>query len=238
MVTIGITDNHENDAKYGLYVDWIMEGDAGVSCLRLTHRDGNAGLLDRCDALVLSGGGDVDPGLYGGQAGHPTLSGVQPERDAFESGLASRAFGLGMPLLGICRGMQLVNVLLGGTLIVDLEEAGYPSHRSAPGGRNAHEVRLRKESALGKYAAPGPVASSHHQAVGRIGGTLAVAGVSADGVVEALEKANEDGTIAALLVQWHPERMRGMDPALSDGVREFFFTMIRTHIPSNQGTRQ
>lgn len=238
MLTIGISDNHANEAKYRLYVEWLESGDAGVRCLRLSTAESGAALLGRCDGLLLSGGGDVSPALYGAPAGHPAVRDVEPERDAFETALAKAALGSGVPLLGVCRGMQLLNVVLGGTLIVDLEEAGYRPHRPSGKEECVHDVRVRPESALGGWlrGGSGPVNSSHHQAVDRPGGTLNIAAESDDGVIEALEKVNADGTIAALLVQWHPERMRGPDLRFSSGVRECFFNLMRNRKPSTTET--
>lgn len=225
---LGVTDNRVNEEKYRLYEEWLLGWGPGVQVVRLTPGDGNAGEIGRCRGLVLTGGGDVDPALYGGDPRHGTLYEISRDRDRFESGLLERALGLGLPVLGICRGMQLANVALGGTLIVDLEEAGHPPHSTVGGVKCRHEVLLEPGSALGRQvgAARGWVASSHHQAVRGIGRGLAVAARSEDGVVEALESTRPDGLPAILLVQWHPERMDGGDAPLSTGVRELFFKSL------------
>ena len=229
---IGVTDNRVNEAKYALYASWLAAGRPDVEILRLTPREGNASEFSRCDALVLTGGGDVDPALYGGNTKHPTLYEISPERDRCESGLLRGALDSGRPVLGICRGMQLANVVLGGTLITDLEEAGHPPHGPVGGVKCRHEVILDPTSALSRAigAERGDVASSHHQAVDRVAEGLRISGRSGDGVIEALEIAGERGGFRLLLVQWHPERMDGgAATPLSGGIRGAFFRSITKH---------
>lgn len=229
---VAVTDNRANEEKYRLYEEWLIGGERGVKIRRLTPdgKGGGAGRnpLEGCGALVLTGGGDVDPALYGGDPRHPSLYEVSAERDRHEAELLRRALDGGIPVLGICRGMQLANVILGGTLIVDLEEAGYPAHRTVGGVKCRHDVRLEPASALARSlrVEGGPVASSHHQAVGTTAPGLAVAARSGDGVIEALELPGSGGAPRALLVQWHPERMEGS--ALSDGLRTMFFASLTT----------
>ncbi len=223
---IGVTDDRVNEEKYLLYDAWLRAGDPDAEILRLTPREGNGRALLECDALVLTGGGDLDPRMYGESPAHGTLYGISPERDAFEAALVKAAFESGVPVLGICRGLQLVNVVLGGTLITDLEEAGHPPHRTVDGVKCTHLVRLERGSRLAARVGveSGRVASSHHQAAGRIGAGLTVAARSEDGVVEALELTDPDGRTRALLVQWHPERMSGTP--LSEGLRDHYFNSL------------
>ncbi len=162
-------------------------------------------LLDRLDALIVAGGADVDPASYGAER-HPETQGTWPERDAFELALARRALERDMPVLGICRGMQLLNVALGGTLVQHLPEAlGHDAHRLVPGRFGEHRVRLEAGS-LAHSAAGGEelaVFSHHHQGVERLGEGLRVSGRSAeDELVEAIELPDRR---FALGVIWHPE---------------------------------
>jgi putative glutamine amidotransferase len=162
-------------------------------------------LLDRIDALILAGGSDVDPEGYGAEQ-HPKTKGVWPERDRFERALARRALERRMPLLGICRGMQMVNVALGGTLTQHLPDViGEDVHRHTPGSFGDHEVRLEPGSLAARAAGADQITvkSHHHQGVETVGEGLAVTGWSlSDDVVEAIELP---GDSFALGVLWHPE---------------------------------
>jgi putative glutamine amidotransferase len=148
-------------------------------------------LLDRVDALILAGGADLDPAGYGAEP-HPETRGTWPDRDRFELALARRALERDLPLLGICRGMQLLNVALGGTLDQHLPDSGSEVHRAAGGTFGEHHVRLE----------PGSL-SHHHQGIDRVGEGLLVSGWSVeDELVEAVELPEKR---FALGVVWHPE---------------------------------
>jgi putative glutamine amidotransferase len=162
-------------------------------------------LLDRVDGLMLVGGGDIDPTSYGAEL-HPETKGVWSDRDAFELALARRALARDMPVLGICRGMQLLNVALGGTLLQHLPEAlGAETHRTVAGTFSEHHVRLDPDSLACTAAGVESfvVWSHHHQGVDELGEGLVVSGWSAeDDLPEALELP---GKRFALGVIWHPE---------------------------------
>jgi putative glutamine amidotransferase len=162
-------------------------------------------VLDRIDALVLAGGADVDPASYGA-APHPETKGTWPERDRFELALAGRAVERDMPLLGICRGMQMLNVARGGTLVQHLPEVvGHEGHRRVPGTFGEHEVTLAPGSLAAEAAGAERLAvrSHHHQGVDRLGEGLEVTGRSLeDDLIEAVELP---GSRFALGVIWHPE---------------------------------
>jgi putative glutamine amidotransferase len=168
-------------------------------------------ILSLLDGLMLAGGADIDPASYG-QPPHPKTIDTVPERDAFEIALTRAAVERDLPVLGICRGMQLINVALGGTLIQHLpEHVGHEDHRRVLGSFDGadHDVELDHGS-LAELAA-GEVAhatkSHHHQGVDRLGEGLHVSGHSKlDGLVEAIEL---DDRRFVLGVQWHPEA----DPA-------------------------
>ena len=162
-------------------------------------------MLDLLDALILAGGSDVDPASYGAEA-HPETRGIWPERDSFELALARGAIERDMPLLGICRGMQILNVARGGTLDQHVPEAvGHERHREVPGTFGDHEVTLEPGS-LAAAAAEGErvvVKSHHHQGVEEVGEGLLVTGHSLDDeLIEAIELPERR---FALGVIWHPE---------------------------------
>src|SRR5829696_7891963 len=157
-------------------------------------------LISRLDGVCLSGGPDLDPGAYGARERHAELGPTEPSLDAFELELARAAIERGMPLLGICRGSQALNVACGGTL-----HQHVPGHRQGePGCHPSHEVEVLAGTRLAGLIGAGPVAvnSFHHQAVDRLGGGLRVAARAADGTVEAIEGA---GFVVG--VQWHAEAM-------------------------------
>jgi len=169
-----------------------------------------ATLLDSVGALLLTGGGDIDPALFG-EDRHPSFQEAEPGRDAVEIALVLQAVATGLPVLAICRGVQVLNVALGGSLIQDIPSQ-LPmaiNHRiPTPPNAVAHPVHVSADTrlaALLSLAREGgrvPVNSRHHQAPKRIGEGLIVSAVAEDAVVEALELADYPFCIG---VQWHPE---------------------------------
>ncbi|MFC6236979.1 gamma-glutamyl-gamma-aminobutyrate hydrolase family protein [Longivirga aurantiaca] len=155
------------------------------------------------DALLLTGGGDVEPGIYGEQW-HDATYGVVGERDAFEIALVRAVQELRRPALGICRGLQLLNVAHGGTL--DRHVSTDHIEHWQPGFAPAHLVTIAEESRLGRIFGAGErvVNSFHHQAAEKVGEGLRVTATAADGTIEALEVIDEDEWLVG--VQWHPER--------------------------------
>src|SRR5262245_36564460 len=171
-------------------------------------------LLGHLDGLVLSGGGDVDPALYGGATAHPMLYGVHRERDATELELARAAFERRLPTLGICRGCQVINVAFGGSLIEHLpDEVGAElAHRGdEPGTSSRHAVELAPGSRVAEIVGElrPSTSSSHHQALRRVARGLEVVARAADGTIEAVERRDHPFYLA---VQWHPEETAAADP--------------------------
>ncbi len=159
--------------------------------------------LARFDGVVIPGGNDIDPALYG-EAPLPGADEPVPLRDRFEPALVVAAEGIGLPLLGICRGAQILNVAHGGTLVQSLPEAPIDHRQPEPYGRPSHEVLVSPDSPLSPLAREGRLAvnSIHHQGIGRLGRGLAVAATAPDGVVEAVWEPNARFELG---VQWHPE---------------------------------
>jgi putative glutamine amidotransferase len=183
---------------------------AGGIPVLLPPLPGVAAAVSRLDGLVLTGGGDIDPGRYG-EPPHPRTARVSEPRDAAELELLDAALSAGLPVLGVCRGMQLINVARGGTLCQHLaDDAG---HAPPPGTFGSHPVRVAPGTRLASILGDGPggfeVPTAHHQAVGALGDGLVATAWAADGVVEALEAAGDRFVLA---VQWHPEA--GADPRL------------------------
>jgi putative glutamine amidotransferase len=163
-------------------------------------------LLERIDALLLIGGSDVDPSMYGAQR-EPTLERTYPERDEFEIALLRGALERDLPVLGICRGMHMINVALGGALSQDLvDEHGNHPHRRVLGSFEGteHAVALTPGSLVAQAAGEEShiVRCHHHQAVATVADGLVVSGRAEDGVAEAIEASDGRWLLG---VQWHPE---------------------------------
>jgi putative glutamine amidotransferase len=163
--------------------------------------------LELVDGLLLTGGADIDPSSYG-EPRHPATVDTVPERDEFEIALTRAAIERDLPLLGICRGMQLLNVALGGTLHQHLpERLGHEEHRRVPGSFDGadHDVELAPGSLAARVAGETrhAIKSHHHQAVDRLGDGLVVSGRDLDdGLPETIEMPDRDFVLG---VQWHPE---------------------------------
>ena len=164
-------------------------------------------LIGGIRGVVLTGGGDVHPARYGEEA-HPALMELDDDRDDVELAVTAWALDVGIPVLGICRGIQLLAVALGGRLVPDLTAAGYEDHWQEVRQHEAvHAVDATPGSAAEQaLGGAGLVNSIHHQAVADPGPRLQATAWSGDGVIEAVEA---DGVLG---VQWHPERMLGTDP--------------------------
>jgi putative glutamine amidotransferase len=159
--------------------------------------------LGGVDGLLLTGGGDVDPARYGAPR-DPETGPPYPDRDQWEIALVRSALRRDLPLLAVCRGMQVLTVALGGSLVQHLPNlVGSEAHRPTVGRHGQHAVRLAEGSRLAGWLGELPdVATYHHQAVDRLPGTVVACGWAEDGTVEALEVCDAAWAIG---VQWHPE---------------------------------
>jgi gamma-glutamyl-gamma-aminobutyrate hydrolase PuuD len=210
--------NWEDETAALLPVSYVEQvAAAGGVPVLLPPAPGIAAAVARLDALVLTGGGDIDPAAYGA-APHPLTGGVNPARDRAELELLDAALAAGLPVLGICRGLQLLNVARGGTLhqhLADLGPAGNADHTPPPATFGRHPVRVGAGSLLAGILGtdgPLPVATAHHQAIGRLGSGLTATAWAPDGIIEAVELDGGDHHPFVLAVQWHPEA--GDDPRL------------------------
>jgi putative glutamine amidotransferase len=163
-------------------------------------------LLDRLDGLMLAGGNDVDPATYGARP-HREVGRTIPERDRFELALAHRALEREIPLLAICRGMQMLNVACGGTLVQHVPDlVGHEEHRHTPGQFADHAVELDARSLAARAAGVDRLAvkSHHHQGIDELGENLVASGrADGDGLVEAIEDPDRPFVLGVL---WHPEQ--------------------------------
>jgi len=234
---IAVTDTLGSEHKFQKYIDWLQSVDDTVECVKMSYRLDNRKEIESCDGLVLTGGHDVDPSLYGGPVDHPAIIDVDRKRDDFEMEVLSCALQRRIPVLGICRGLQLANVYFGGTLIPDLPEAGFPSHKhDVPNKR--HGIAIDNDCFLHSlvHVTSGEINSSHHQAVDHAGPKLKVVARSSDGVVEALEFARRGDYPFFLLVQWHPERMDDSGNPLSIKLLQHYLYSIQKEITQSIGT--
>jgi len=212
---IGITTYGRNqEDKFTLpaaYVEAVRRA-GGIPLLIAPGEPHIDELLAVLDGVIFSGGGDVDPALYG-SSGHPTIYMTDDERDATELDLARRAAANGAPTLGICRGMQLLNVALGGALIEHLPDVvdGSVTHRLEPSAPTAHPVTILPSTQLAALLEPGPIetVSWHHQAIRTVAPGLVVSAQAEDGTIEAVEAPSHPWLIAT---QWHPEMSAADDP--------------------------
>ena len=222
---IGIT-TYAQDARWGVwhepaaliplaYVD-AVERAGGRALLIPPSEDGVEETLSALDAVVFSGGADVDPARYGAEA-HPETDAPQERRDAGEMALLRAALEHDMPTLAICRGAQLLNVARGGDLLQHLPETvGTDEHKHTPGEFAVHPVEIKEGSRLASIVdGRSDVTSHHHQALGRVGEGLVECAWAPDGTLEAVE----DPLLRfAVGVQWHPEA--GEDAALFEALVE------------------
>jgi putative glutamine amidotransferase len=195
-------------------------------------------VIEQIDAVLLTGGGDVDPVFYG-QERHPSVFDAEPGRDEFEIDLARRAMDANIPLLAICRGSQVLNVAAGGTLVQDIPSAvatDLAHSLEVPKDCIAHDIQItansRLHAALGSVVEAGctcRVNSRHHQSVGALGKRFVASATAPDGVIEAIEAPDARFCVG---VQWHPENFwrtgefRGLFDAFVDAARSASRTPI------------
>ncbi len=212
---IGITTygrNHEDEFTLpAVYVEAVRRA-GGIPVLIPPGEPRLDDLLAVLDGLILSGGGDLDPSHYN-SPGHPTIYMLDAERDATELDLARKVAASGAPTLCICRGLQVLNVALGGTLVEHLPDAvdGTIVHRQEPDEPTAHTLTILPETQLAAMLQSGPIhgISWHHQAIRTVASSLTIAAQADDGTIEAVEAPDHPWLIA---VQWHPEMSAASDP--------------------------
>lgn len=216
--------------KYLRYAQWLKTAQADVDCVDLYELEQKEGLqaalnsLKTCSGIVFSGGSDVEPSRYQ-KADQVTRCHVDPARDTLEFALVEYARELKIPILGICRGMQLLNVAFGGSLIVDIPEdySREIEHMAINGVDARHAVDVEAGTTLRRIVrrADGEINSAHHQAVELLAPDFEVAARSPDGIIEAFETLPELGRSHVMAVQWHPERLEYENP-FSGALAEYF----------------
>jgi len=201
----------QTEMTLGLAYMRAIERAGGLPVALPPLRDENVGpLLEQLSGLLLTGGPDIDPACYGAEP-HPELGPIDHDVDVFEIELCRQADRRGLPILGICRGAQVLNVAREGSLIQHLPDiaGGTLEHRqSEPGDRTTHVVQVAPDSDLAQTTGGGPVRvnSFHHQSIDRLGGGLRPVAWSEDGVIEAIEDP-DGGEQLVFGVQWHAETL-------------------------------
>ena len=215
------------------YIKWIHRVDSTVTIVDLKSLpvDSAIKILITCDGIIFTGGEDVVPSYYG-KAADSARCETNPARDSLEFALIRKAFKVKMPVLGVCRGQQLINVSQGGTLIVDIP-ADHPSsvvHRCDDYTKCYHHVIIEPGTLLKEVckADTGWVTSNHHQAVENPGQDIRISALASDDIPEAIEWSDPKDKGYFMAVQWHPERMPKGDP-LSDPIVTAFLQACIIH---------
>jgi putative glutamine amidotransferase len=229
---IGISFSTTNFANYW---NWFSHEDLGdeFELVELSFLKNNKADFDACEGFVLTGGTDIEPSTYNGSSSYELMpEEFQVERDQFEEKIYRHAQQFAKPVLGICRGMQLVNILEGGRLIQDLA-IGNDVHRKTSEDKE-HIVHVEDGSLLGEVVGrrTGKINSAHHQAVDpeTLGKNIMVSAFAAgeEGIVEGIEFRNKTNHPFMLCVQWHPERMKEKETSpFSKNIKERFLAEIK-----------
>ncbi|WP_435356659.1 gamma-glutamyl-gamma-aminobutyrate hydrolase family protein [Emticicia sp. SJ17W-69] len=232
---IGITDCGE---KYPIYEQWVLSQNVGkIETIKLGYKHNNLDQINQCDGIVLTGGEDIHPQFYNKpeylSLCNPNF--MDARRDEFEWKVCEYTFKNQIPVLGICRGLQLVNVFLGGTLIPDIPTAGKNNHSKFHEGKDRyHTVDILTDSTLAKIINTpiGEINSAHHQSADIIANSLQINALSEDGIVEGLEWASlSHQNQYLMLVQWHPERITNTEQNnFSYKIRQNFVENIQSKI--------
>jgi len=218
------------------YINWLRRADSTVRYVNLYHLpvDSATAVLEQCNGLLLTGGDDVYPGIYDKEGDTARCEGFDLYRDTLEINLIYKALELDMPIFGVCRGEQLLNVVFEGTLIIDIPQ-DVPSsllHRCEDYRSCFHMVYVEPNSLLHRICDcdSALVTTNHHQAIGILAPDFKVNAYSPDHLIEGVELARYNDHLFILAVQWHPERMEASNP-LSGPLAEAFLKQCRVFIP-------
>lgn len=219
-------------ANYEKYVAWLKDTEKQNEYIDLINFSPNeaCAILDSCDGLVLTGGPDLNT-KYFGDAKDTALCEIDPHRDALDMALASKAYAKKLPVLAICRGVQIENVSFGGNLIVDIprDKPSEILHKAKEGSAD-HKIIIQDYSYLKKFLKDSVITvnSYHHQAVGKVAYFFTIGSMAEDGIVESLEWRDPSNKPYFLGVQWHPERLDWSHP-LSSPIAKDFLEAVRAN---------
>jgi len=240
--TITIAISKAKPAKYyAHYPKWIHKADADAQIINMYELGVDSALqtLRKCDGLLITGGADVYPGWYGKLSDTARCGSFDFYRDTLEMALIKEAIKLKMPLIGICRGEQIINVTLGGSLIIDIptDHDTIVKHRLKDWKNCYHQVDIVDNSLLNNICKTTNylVNSNHHQAVDDMAPKLHAVAFAQDEIVEAIEWKQAENKSFLLAVQWHPERLDSANVQLSLPIaREFIFQARKYHTRKNK----
>ncbi|MEI8059020.1 MAG: gamma-glutamyl-gamma-aminobutyrate hydrolase family protein [Ferruginibacter sp.] len=231
IIKIGLTYTG-NEVKHGYYAEWLKANDA-IQIIKLCESDNNLYQVKDLDGIVISGGVDVHPINYNSNTVSYSNAPEKfnQQRDAFEIAVFNEAIKLNIPLLGICRGMQLINCILGGDLVQDMGLTANVIHKSE-GIDKIHSVNILPNTLMSKITLTeiAEVNSAHHQCIHNIGDGLIANVIAADGCIEGIEWKVQTGKSFFLGVQWHPERMFKLEMGelpLSKNIRAYFVKEVK-----------
>jgi len=228
--TIGISFS---EANFQNYWNWFTGSNPHVNLIELSFLSNNVSDFEKCDGFVLTGGIDVVPDLYGGSPSYPNMpDAFLPARDEFEKQIYHFSQQHRLPLLGICRGMQYINILEGGKVIEDNEQDAHEVHKRDSADK-VHQVQIEENSLLHACTGlrTGEVNSAHHQAIdpAYLGHNLMAVAYSAtkDQLIEAIEFKDKTSKAFMIGVQWHPERMLSKESnPLSQKIKDAFLQSL------------
>jgi putative glutamine amidotransferase len=213
----------KSDSKFERYSNWL---DANkLDYIVLDWEKNNFDEIKKCSSLLLTGGADIFPEFYNDWEDGKNRGDYIPARDGFEFKLLDHAFDNNYPILGICRGLQVINCKLKGSLINDIETIRGTNHRKISNTEDRmHNVNVKEGSLLHDLVKQnkGIINSSHHQSIDRLGEGLIISAKADDGIVEAVEWEEKEGKPFLLAVQWHPERVAEKESVFSQNIMDKF----------------
>lgn len=221
-MTIGIS---KSESKFDRYENWLKHFKIDYQVLDFANNEKDLKKFDDCSGLILTGGVDIYPEIFCDWDTPETKGTYVPERDGFEMNLLERALKQNKPVLGVCRGLQLINVFFRGSLIFDLEEIRNVNHRKISETEDRlHDINIFDATLLKEILKEDKtqVNSSHHQSVDRLGEGLMTSAKSPDGVVEAIEFADKNNKSFMIAVQYHPERFLSYESPATKNLLERF----------------
>ncbi|MCC6866740.1 MAG: gamma-glutamyl-gamma-aminobutyrate hydrolase family protein [Ignavibacteria bacterium] len=213
---IGLSLSNSSPVKYS---NWLDENN--LPYIILDWNKNNFDDIKKCSSLILTGGADIFPEFYNDWEDGKNREDYIPERDGFEFKLFDYALTNNYPILGICRGLQLINCKLNGSLINDIQTIRKTNHRKISDTEDRmHDVSIKNDTLLYEILGvdKGIINSSHHQAIDRVGEGLMVSAKSSDGIIEGIEWEEKNGKPFLLAVQWHPERMNDKTSVFSKNI--------------------